>query len=164
MLKSFALAASWVACAVIVAQAARTPAVAPTLADMQKLQTAMVAAQAASIHKGDEALGCDALQKELTATMNDPSIQAYAAKTNAAVGKELASKDKTKGALTPEAAAALSAALAPAMMAPGLDQMNQVVTIMPVLMRSQRVTQLAFVKNCAWATGGVLSPGVVPTR
>jgi hypothetical protein len=56
----------------------------------------------------------------------------------------------------------LEAALA---MATGLDptggyvqdqaaMMKQLVAIMPQLMRSQRLIQLAFVKPCAWATGG----------
>src|SRR6266853_4183202 len=150
MLKSFLLTASSVMLAVVAAhgQGARPLAAPPAEADMQKLQTAMLTAQTASIRPGDEALGCDALQKELTSAMSDPSIQTYAAKTNPTVARDLATREKAKGSLTPEAAAAISAALAPAMMMPA--QMNQLVTIMPVLMRSQRVSQLAAVKSCAW--------------
>ena len=38
--------------------------------------------------------------------------------------------------------------------------MAQLAPIMPPLMRSQRVTQLAAVKNCTWMTGGLgLYPG-----
>ena len=46
--------------------------------------------------------------------------------------------------------------------------MNQLAPIMPTLMRSQRVTQLAMMKNCAWATGGLglypnaVSPDAIP--
>ena len=61
-------------------------------ADMLQLQSAMVAAQAASIKPGDEALPCEALHKELVSTMNNPAIHAYAAKTNPAYAKELATQ------------------------------------------------------------------------
>ena len=74
-------------------------------AEMMKLQMAMVAAQEAAIKRGDEALPCEALQKELVSTMNDPAIQAYAAKTNAAYAKELESQQK-QGAMTAAYAAA----------------------------------------------------------
>jgi len=190
MLKSLVVAFSLSAVAGAAAQTARTPVAQPP--DMKNFQTAMIAAQAAALRPGDEALGCEALQKEIITTMNDPSIQAYAAKTNAAYAKELAVRDKTKTAMTPQAAAALAAALAPSMAMAGLGgagltpgqpvtpeqiqqamlaQMNQLVVIMPVMMRSQRVTQLAMVKNCTWATGaglglypGGLPPGVAVPR
>jgi hypothetical protein len=173
------------------AQTARTPRaaeVAPQMADMMKWQTAMMAAQAAAMKPGDEALPCEALHKELVSTMTDPSIQAYAAKTNATLAQEIAVRDKTKKPMTPEAAAALAAALVPNMGMTGmmpvapvpgqqmtpqqmqqamlaqqqatLTYMNQLAPIMPVLMRSQRVTQLAAMKNCTWMTGGLgLYPG-----
>ena len=183
------------------AQTARTP-IAPgpvpaAQADMMQLQTAMVAAQAASIKPGDEALPCEALQKELVSTMNDPAIHAYAAKTNPAYAKELATQQKN-GVITANAAAALAAALASGAsmngmagmppMVPGqqmtpqqmqqamlaqqqaaMAYMSQLAPIMPALMRSQRVTQLAAVKNCTWMTGaglglypGAVVPGAVP--
>jgi hypothetical protein len=171
------------------AQAVRTP-VAPQPLDMKNFETAMMAAQAAAIKTGDETLGCEALQKELVSTMTDPAIQAYAAKTNAALAKDLTAKDKTRAAMTPETAAALAASLNPAMMMAGLNgagglvpgqqmtpqqmqqvmmaQMQAVAAIMPAMMRTQRVTQLAMVKNCTWATGaglglypGTVRPGVV---
>jgi hypothetical protein len=159
------------------AQGAGGPAAAA--ADMQKLQTAMMAAQAAAMRPGDEALGCAALQKELVSTMNDPAIQGYAAKTNAAYARELAARDK-KAPMTADMAAALAATLAPGAAMTGLSPMpvpgqqmtpqqmqraveaqqltiaymNQLAPIMPALMRSQRVGMLATVKSCAWATGG----------
>jgi hypothetical protein len=43
-----------------------------------------------------------------------------------------------------------------------ITYMNQLMPLMPALMRSQRVAQLAAVKNCAWMTGGLgLYPGAV---
>ena len=175
------------------AQSVRTP-VAPQVAvpgqaDMMKFQTAMVAAQAAAVKPGDEALPCEALHKELVSTMTDPSIQSYAAKTNAAYAKQLEVQQQKKTPMTPEAAAALAAALVPGagmagmpampQIAPGqamtpqqmqqlvaaqqqasIAYMNQLTPIMPALMRSQRVTMLAMTRNCTWATGGLgLYPG-----
>ena len=175
------------------AQSVRTP-VAPQVevtaqADMMKFQTAMVAAQAAAVKPGDEALPCEALHKELVSTMTDPAIQTYAAKTNAAYARQLEVQQQKKTPMTPEAAAALAAALVPGagtagmppmpQMTPGqamtpqqmqqlmaaqqqasVAYMNQLTPIMPALMRSQRVTMLAMTKNCTWATGGLgLYPG-----
>lgn len=197
MLKSMvALSLSLAVSVIAHAQTVRTPIapapIAPAQADMLKLQSAMVAAQAASIKPGDEALPCEALQKELVSTMNDPAIQAYAAKTNEAYAKELAVQQK-KGPMTAASAAALAAALTPGMgmgmagmpqVPPGqamtpqqmqqamvaqqqasIAYMNQLAPIMPALMRSQRVTMLAATKNCVWATGGLgFYPNVtVPT-
>jgi hypothetical protein len=159
----------------------------PGQADMMKLQMTMMEAQQKAIKPGDEALPCEALQKELVSTMNDPAIQAYAAKTNAAYAKEAEAIQK-KG-MTPDAAAALAASLVPGagmagmppmpQVTPGqpitpqqmqqamvaqqqasIAYMNQLAPIMPAIMRSQRVSMLALTKNCAWVTGGLgLYPG-----
>lgn len=164
---------------------APAPLAVPGQADMMKLQMTMMDAQQKAIKPGDEALPCEALQKELVSTMNDPAIQAYAAKTNAAYAKEAEAIQK-KG-MTPDAAAALAAALAPGagmaglagipQVTPGqtpqqmqqtiaaqqqvaMAYMNQLAPIMPALMRSQRVSMLALTKNCSWATGALgLYPG-----
>ena len=164
----------------------------PAQADMMKFQTAMVAAQAASVKPGDDALPCEALQKELVSTMQDPAILTYAAKTNAAYAKELEVQQQKKTPMAPQAAAAMAAALVPGagmagmptmpQVTPGqamtpqqmqqaiaaqqqasIAYMNQLAPIMPALMRSQRVTMLGMTKNCTWATGGLnLYPGAVP--
>jgi hypothetical protein len=175
------------------AQNVRTPIAPAPLAtgqaDMIKLQTAMVAAQAGAVRPGDEALPCEALHKELVSTMQDPAILAYAAKTNAAYAKELEAQQQKKTPMTPQAAAALAAALSPGagmagmpampQVAPGqamtpqqmqaamlaqqqasIAYMNQLAPLMPALMRSQRVTMLGMTKNCTWAVGGLgLYPG-----
>src|SRR5262245_17060601 len=167
----FVLSLTLAATAAAHAQNVRTPVAptsvaAPAQADMMKMQMAMMDAQQKAIKPGDEALPCEALQRELLATMNDPSIQAYASKTNAAYAKELEAQKKAP--LTANAAATLAAALAssaaptgPAGMpalAPGqtmtpqqmqqmmaaqqqasIAYMNQLAPIMPALMRSQRV-------------------------
>ena len=166
---------------------APSPVNVPGQADMMKLQMTMMEAQQKAVKPGDEALPCEALQKELVSTMNDPAIQAYAARTNAAYAKEAEAIQK-KG-MTPDAAAALAAALVPgagmagmagippvaagqamtpqqmqqamaAQQQAAMAYMNQLAPIMPALMRSQRVSMLALTKNCTWATGGLgLYPG-----
>ena len=197
MWKSLVVAVSMSVAAGVAAHSltVRTP-IAPgpvpsALADMLQLQSAMVAAQAASIKPGDEALPCEALHKELVSTMNDPAIHAYAAKTNPAFAKELATQQKN-GVITADVYAALATALASgaamnpmagmppvvpgqqmtpqqmqqAMMAQqqaAMAYMAQLAPIMPALMRSQRVTQLAAVKNCTWMSGGLgLHPAAIP--
>jgi len=173
------------------AQTVRTPvAPAPAMVDMQRLQASMMAAQAAAIKPGDEALPCEVLHKELISSMNTPEILALAAKSSDATARQLATQERPKGVMKPESAAALAAALASGMtmgampsMAPPVPgqqmtaqqmqqmmlaqqqamvaYMNQIAPIMPALMRSQRVTQLAAVKSCTWMTGGLgLYPGV----
>jgi hypothetical protein len=126
-----------------------------TMQEMQQMQAAMIAAQAKSIRLGDEAMSCQAIEKELVTSMNDPAIQTYAAKAGATVEKDLAVLEKAKKPMTLEAALAMATGLDPT---GGLVQdqaamMKQLVAIMPQLMRSQRLVQLAFVKQCAWATG-----------
>ena len=182
---SLTLAAASAAHAQHVRQPVAPEPLVPGQADMMKLQTAMIAAQQAAIKPCDEALPCAALDKELVSTMNSPTIQAYAAKTNAAYAQEIAAQQQKKTPMAPQAAAAMAAALAssgPAMnglaamppVVPGqamtpqqmqqaiaaqqqaaVAYMNQLAPIMPALMRSQRVTMLAVAKNCTWATGGL---------
>jgi hypothetical protein len=194
MLRSFAVIALCVATsAVAFAQNVRRPVapepLVPGQADMMKFQTAMIAAQAAAVKPGDEALPCEALHKELVSTMTDPAIHAYAAQNNAAYAKELATQQQKKTPMTGEAAAALAAALMPQAGMPGMTgmppmvpgqamtpqqmqaamlaqqqasiaYMNQLAPIMPALMRSQRVSMLGITKNCTWATGVLgLYPG-----
>jgi hypothetical protein len=172
------------------AQTVRTP-VAPApvaVADLQKLQAIMMAAQAAAVRPGDDALPCEALHKELVSSMGETSVQAVA-RSNPALAKELAAREKTKAPMTAEQALALSAALSSGMAMPGagvmagvppvqpttpqqvqqamavqqqamVAYMNQVAPIMPTLMRSQRLAMLGTMKGCGWAMGTGLNPGV----
>jgi hypothetical protein len=139
-----------------------------------EMAAAMQAAQVRAMRPGDEALGCPALEKELVSSMNDPAIQAYAGKSAAAAQKNATAAEKSKAPMTPQAAAALAASfgavggLPPGLAAsPGLaaqaqaaqkvqaEQMKQMIPVMPQMMRSQRIIQLAAVKQCAWMFGGV---------
>jgi hypothetical protein len=75
----------------------------------QDMAAAMAAAQAKAVRPGDEALGCAAIEKELMTSMNDPAVQSYAAK--AAAAAQLPPGTLGRGAATPQAAAAMAAAL-----------------------------------------------------
>jgi hypothetical protein len=144
-----------------------------------EMAAAMQAAQARAMRPGDEALPCAALEKELVSSMNAPAIQAYSEKSAAAAQKHATTAEKTKGPMTPQAAAALAASLGagggfPTGLAASPDlatqaqvaqklqaeQMKQMIPVMPQIMRSQRLTQLAFVKQCTWMVGA--SPFVPP--
>jgi len=178
------------------AQTVRTPVAPAPLAatgqaDMMRLQTTMIAAQQAAIKAGDEALPCEALDKELVSTMTSPAIQAYASQANPAFAQQIAAQQQKKTPMAAQAAAAMATALAGGagmtgmaampQVTPGqpmtpqqmqaamqaqqqasIAYMNQLAPLMPAIMRSQRITMLAMAKNCTWAGGGLgLYPGAV---
>lgn len=145
------------------------------LQEMQQMQAVMIDAQVKAVRRGDEAMNCQAIEKELLTSMNDPALQAYAAKAAATAEKELTALDKPKAPMTPQAAAALAAGLTPDLaslltgsptqpLTPAQQlqyqaaYMKQLTAIMPQLMRSQRLVQLAFVKQCGWAFGADVTP------
>ena len=91
-----------------------------------KFQTALIAAQQAAIKPGDEALPCEALDKELVSTMNSPVIQAYAAQSNPVLAQQIAAQQQKKTRMAAPTAAAMAAALAPGAGMPGMPAMPQV--------------------------------------
>jgi PPE-repeat protein len=166
---------------------AQTPTAPAVPKQYQEMATAMAAAQAKAVRPGDEALGCAAIEKELIASMNDPAIQAYAAKSAAAA--QLPTGAIGPGVTTPQAAAAMAAALssnaaiAAAIAGAGATprvavspptpqqaqaiqqgraaqsaqlaqlqdpsaQLAMMTTVMPQMMRSQRLVGLALAKGC----------------
>ena len=126
-----------------------------------EMAAAMQSAQARAVRAGDEALPCSALEKELVSSMNAPAIQAYADKSAAAAQKQATPPDKTKAPMTPQAAAALAASLGAG---GGAEQMKQLIPIMPQIMRSQRLMQLAVVKQCTWMVGASPFAPPLPAR
>src|SRR5688572_1953809 len=48
-----------------------------------ELQSSLEAAQTGAIRAGDESLGCEALESELVATVKQPAVQSYIAKSGA---------------------------------------------------------------------------------
>jgi hypothetical protein len=133
----------------------------------------MEKAQADAIHPGDEKLDCNALQDELVTTVNKPEVQSYIQKSGAQAQKDqAASKVGGKRMLVQTAvtmfssmapggdwAAIMSArAQAPVQRAQAqerlqqhIQQMNEMMTIMPDMMRGQRLIQLGQGRSCEWA-------------
>jgi hypothetical protein len=142
----------------------------------EAMVASLEAAQAAASRPGDERLSCDDLQAQVTEAMNDPAIAAWTATAGAAAQQELAAIQAAQDAATAAQtgasiagafipggnAAAMAAAVAQAQAAQArgaqhmqqrLQQMEQITTIMPQLMRGQRLVELAVMKNCDWVAG-----------
>jgi hypothetical protein len=142
-----------------------------------ELQSSLDAAQAGAIRPGDEALSCEALESELVATVKHPAVESYVAKSGAAAQERAAALNvpseriATQSALTlfssivpggawaGHAAAAAQAQAQQAQAASNIQQRMQqaqeIMGIMPHLMRGQRVIDLAQVRNCAWLREGL---------
>jgi hypothetical protein len=150
--------------------------------DMKAMMAAMESAQKAANHPGDAAMSCEALEKELVATMNGPAVQGFAVKSGAAAQKDYDALQKGNGtmaaqmamtmasAFVPGAASAQLAAAqaqAPAQAAQAAQRVQQRAVqmndleVLPQLMRGQRVIELAATKQCPWMAGAV-PPGVNP--
>ena len=151
--------------------AAQTPQ--STYADMQ---AGLAAAQSAATRPGDESLSCPALEDELVATAKQPALQAYVAKSGAAAqakqaaANEALARTGSESALTlfsavvpggDWAALARAVAQAPAQQAQTtadvqqrMQQAQEMMAVMPYLMRGQHVIELAQARNCAWLQQG----------
>lgn len=163
--------------ALIVAVSAMTPPAraqtpASTYAD---LQAGLEAAQAAANRPGDAALGCDALEKELVASVNHPAVKSYVAKSGAAAQQQMAAMDAAKGRAATQTALTLFGSLVPGGAGLGLagtaamaqsqqleaaqniqqrmQQAQEMIGIMPQIMRGQRVIELGQARNCDWLAG-----------
>lgn len=142
-----------------------------------ELQSSLEAAQAGAIRAGDESLSCEALESELVATVKQPAVQSYVAKSGAAAQERAAalntgpSLTATRSALTlfssivpggAWAGHAAGAAQAQAQQAQAtsniqqrMQQAQEIMGIIPYLMRGQRVIELAQARNCAWLREGL---------
>jgi hypothetical protein len=136
------------------------------------LQSSMAAAAAAATRPGDEALGCEALQSELVATAKDPAVQVFVAKSGAIAQDKMAAMSAAGAGMGAQAAMTIMSSLGPggawagyganvaqAQAAQGMaarnmeQQMQQapeMMTIMPQMMRGQKVIGLAQRRNCEW--------------
>ena len=132
--------------------------------DFKPTATAMWSARKAAIRPGDAAMSCNALEKELVATMSGPAVQEYAKKSAAAAQKEYDSLHTGKAPMTGQKAATIAASLnsvsgfahlAFAQARFTANQLHTLTAILPQLMRSQRLIQLAFTKQCPWTTRAV---------
>lgn len=150
--------------------------------DTKAMMAALESAQKTANRPGDAAMSCDALEKELVTTMNGPAIQGYAARSGAAAQKDYEALQKGNATMTGQMAATIAASLLPgagfAQLAAAqaqaplqaaqaaqrvqtrANQMNELVAILPQLMRGQHVLELAATKQCPWMTGA--TPSVPP--
>lgn len=167
---------------VILALAAGLTFAAPAAAEIDadarlaSMERSQAEAQAAAIRPGDEALTCDALQTEMTTTMNGPEMQAFNAQNsafaanaqermaNARSGAGMAMGMGMMGGIASAFIPGMGFAQSMAMRAYGArmqgeananqammaEQSANVEAAMPTLMRGQRIYELAQAKNCAF--------------
>jgi hypothetical protein len=145
----------------------------PDLRSADQLQAAFEKAQADSIRPGDEKLDCDALKEEMIENASKPEVQAYVEKSGAWAKKEKDAMKPGKGRVAVQTAvsvfssvvpggdwAGIMAAKAQAPMQQAqtmqrlqehMQMMNEMIPIMPYMMRGQRVVDLAKMRSCDWA-------------
>jgi hypothetical protein len=149
-------------------------------AEFQKLSAALEKAQRESVRRGDEKLDCPALEKQLIEQVTAPSVQDFIEKTGeqAAKDQERAKPDAAK--MTGQAALTAFSSLAPgggwaSLMASamqmqgmqaqtaqnvqqGMQRAEEIVKVLPQLLRGQRVIELAQERRCEWLPADVMSP------
>jgi hypothetical protein len=156
--------------------AAQAPTAISPDAMMAQIESAQAEAQARAVRPGDEELSCEQLQAEMTTTMQDPAVQAQIAQQGAWAQGQLDTAGDARrqmmGQMGVSMFMGLASSFVPGMgyaqmaqqraMAAGqqrqadqnMAQMMQhsegMMTIMPQLMRGQRVHELAQAKQCAF--------------
>jgi hypothetical protein len=135
----------------------------------------MEKAQAEASKPGDERLTCDQLQQQLVAIAQDPAFLAYVQAAGVAAEKDMAQMQVPQSEIAAKTAATVMASVVPgaamgqmmanatenqAKMAQGaarvqarMAQGQQMMALMPQLMRGQRLMELAMVRKCEWVTG-----------
>lgn len=143
---------------------------------LERMLAAQAAAEAAASRPGDEALSCEQLEAELGATMNDPAVQTQIAEMgewaqgrqeqmNAARGQAMGMTamgmfGAIAGSFLPGAGYAQMAmqraqaagmqARASSNMAEMAVQAQRIESIMPQMMRGQRIVELGQAKQCTF--------------
>lgn len=152
----------------------------------ERMQAAFEKAQADSVRLGDEKLDCDALKEEMIESASRPEVQAYIEKAGTWAKKEKEAMNPNKGRVAAQAAfsmfssmvpggdwAAVMAAKAQAPMQQAqtaqrlqehMQMMNEMIPIMPYMMRGKRVAELAQGRNCEWAKDVNAGETAQPTK
>ncbi len=137
------------------------------------MMQAMERAQAAANQPGDQQLSCTQLQEQLVAIAQDPAFLAYVKSAGAAAEKDLAQMKVAEGEIAAKSAATFIASTVPgaamghmtasaaenqAKVAQGAARLQariadaqQMMTLMPKMMRGQRLVELAAASKCDWA-------------
>jgi hypothetical protein len=170
----------WAAVSVLALTLIAQPAFAQDMETFARLQTAMESAQAGAQHPGDDALACDALEAEAMLISQDPAIQQMAVQSGAYSQERIDQMNNAGAQMRRQAglsmflgiAGGLASAFVPgAGMATGLAQqaqagvmqrmaqqnmaqsmamVEQMIPVLPQMMRGQRVYELAQTKQCAF--------------
>ena len=132
--------------------------------DYQQVISAYESAQASARRPGDEQLGCAALKTELEAIVKDPAFQAYFETAGAAAQRDFAFVQGQQAAMmagVPAASLQAPPLSATERAAEQAKQMEVLTTLMPKMLRAQRVNELAMLQACDWLTdGGLAMPGM----
>ena len=137
-----------------------------------QLQQTYAAAEAAAVRPGDENLDCDGLATELVAVAKDSAVQAYIVKAGAAAQRQYDAMNAAAAAMAAQSAFTLIGSIVPgggwaghsAAVAQAeaqklqaarniqerMQMAQEMMSIMPQMMRGNRVVQLAQARNCAW--------------
>ncbi len=153
------------------------PAAAQAPDDMlARMEAAQAEAQAQAVRPGDEELSCDALQAEMVATMQDPAVQTQMAQQGAWAQGQMDAADGARGQMMAMMGMSMFMGLASSFvpglgylqgaqqramsagmeaqaqqnMAQSMQQAEGAMTIMPQLMRGQRLYELGQAKQCAF--------------
>lgn len=178
-----ALAAMSLVASSIGAQSAPPPS-AGARQDPQAMMAALEAAQAQASQPGDEKLTCEKLQEQLVAVVQDPALLAHVQAGGAAAEKDLAAMQAAKGQIAARTAATIIASTVPGaamgvMAAQAADaqakqtqaagrmqskviQAQQLMTLMPKLLRGQRLLELGAAKRCEFAADVNAGAGSTP--
>jgi hypothetical protein len=142
----------------------------------ERMQLAQSQAEAAAIRPGDEALECEALQAEINAIGSSPEMQSFAATQGAWGQSQMDRANQARNGAMAQAGMGMAMGLASAFV-PGLgyaqglamqaqaqamqsqanqnqletaSNIDQITQMMPMMMRGQRVYELAQGKQCAF--------------
>ncbi len=111
-----------------------------------QMQGAKAVGEASAKRPGDEVMTCAAIQAEMTTTMQDPRVQAAIGRMGDRAQDQKAKMDAAMAG-KPVAPATKSETASP------LESAGDLSSIMPELMRGQRLNELATAKNCAFLKG-----------
>jgi hypothetical protein len=170
----------WAAVSVLALALTAQPAAAQSMETYERLSAAMENAQAQAPHPGDEALSCDQLEAEAIAIAQDPALQQMAVQSGAFSQERMDEMNRASAQMRRQTglsmflgiAGGIASAFVPgAGMATGLAQraqagvmqrmaqqnmaqsmamVEQMIPVMPHMMRGQRVYELAQTKQCAF--------------
>ena len=137
-----------------------------------EMQSRLEAAQAAASRAGDAALTCDQLENELVGTAKDPSLQSFVANSGGVAKEQMNALNVASGRAATQTALTLISAVVPGGRALGfagmaaqastqqadaarnipqsIQQAQDMMAILPQLLRGQRVIELAQARDCAW--------------